>query len=85
MGYYGVLKSTGLHKHHFLHGTANRRKAEHYGLWAYMCEERHHEHGRESPHGNAKVDLKLKQIAQTAFEEQYGHDKWMEEFGKNFL
>jgi hypothetical protein len=50
-----------------------------------MCEERHHEHGRESPHGNAKVDLKLKQIAQTAFEEQYGHDKWMEEFGKNFL
>lgn len=54
-GYYGELKHTGLHKHHFIYGRfgAFRKKAEHYGLWGYMCAERHHEHGPEAPHNNA--------------------------------
>ena len=40
LGYYGELPHTGLHRHHFMHGTANRRKAEQYGLWAYVCVQR---------------------------------------------
>ncbi len=86
-GYHGELRHTGLHKHHLIHGRygAFRKKAEHYGLWAYMCHERHHEHGPESPHGNAGVDLALKQLAQRSFEEKHGHDKWMQEFAKNYL
>ena len=71
-GYYGSLRHTGLHKHHFMHGP-HRWNAEHYGLWAYVCEARHHEHGPESPHGNNEVDLHLKQIAQTEFEKKHGH------------
>ena len=42
MGYYGELPHTGLHKHHIMFGVANRKKSEHYGLWAYVCNERHH-------------------------------------------
>ena len=63
-GYFGQLPSTGLHKHHFMHGTANRKLAEKYGLYAYVCERFHHEYGEESPHGNPAVDLMLKQTAQ---------------------
>ena len=33
-GYFGQLPSTGLHRHHFMHGTANRKLAEKYGLYA---------------------------------------------------
>lgn len=84
-GYYGQLTCNGLHKHHFMHGTANRKLAEQYGLWAYLCETRHHEHGPESAHGNAEVDLKLKQIAQTEFEKLFDHDTWMQVFMKNYL
>ena len=50
IGYYGELRHTGLHKHHIMLGTAGRPKAEHYGLWTYLCNERHHEYGPESPH-----------------------------------
>lgn len=85
MMYFGELPHTGLHKHHFMHGTANRKKAEHFGLWAYVCMKRHHEYGPEAPHVNAEVDKKLKRIAQRAFEAKYSHTEWMQEFGKNFL
>jgi hypothetical protein len=87
IGYYGELKHTGLHKHHFVYGRfgAFRKKAEHYGLWGYVCAERHHEHGPESPHDNAEVALHLKQVAQRAFEEKYGRELWEQEFGKNYL
>lgn len=87
IGYFGELKHTGLHKHHFIYGRFGcfRKKAEHYGLWGYVCEERHHEHGPEAPHDNKEVDLHLKQVAQRAFETKYGHDMWMQEFEKNYL
>ena len=86
-GYYGELCHTGLHKHHFIYGRfgAFRKKAEHYGLWAYVCAERHHEHGPEAPHCNSKVDEHLKRVAQQALEEKYGHERWMKEFGRNYL
>ena len=78
------LKHTGLHKHHFLHGP-NRKKAEHFGLWGYVCSERHHEYGPEAPHVNKAVDLHLQQVAQRAFEEKHSHEEFMKEFGKNYL
>lgn len=86
-GYFGELKHIGLHKHHFVYGRlgALRKKAEHYGLWAYMCADRHHEYGPDAPHNNAQVSLHLKQVAQRAFEAKYGHELWMQEFGKNYL
>lgn len=85
MGYYGELPHTGLHKHHFIHGTANKKQAERYGLHAYLCVKRHHIYGPESPHGNGEVNKKLQQIAQRAFEKKYSREQWMKTFGENFL
>lgn len=85
MGYYGELPHTGLHKHHIMFGVANRKKSEHYGLWAYVCNERHHEHGPEAPHMNKEVNIRLRKIAQEIFEKRYSHELWMQEFGKNYL
>ena len=48
-GYYGELPSTGLHRHHIMFGTANRKKSEHYGLWVYLCVA-HHEYGPDAVH-----------------------------------
>lgn len=83
-GYFGPLPSSGLHKHHFMHGTANRTLAEDWGLYAYVCVRYHHLYGEESPHGNPAVDLMLKQTAQRVFEEKYGEDKWREVFMKSY-
>ena len=87
IGYFGELRHTGLHKHHFVFGHfgAFRKKAEHFGLWGYVCEQEHHEHGPESPHENKEVRKHLSQVAQRAFEEKYSHEMWMEEFGVNYL
>lgn len=84
-GYYGELGHRGLHRHHIMFGTAERRKAEHYGLWCYVCQKRHHEYGPGAPHANRDVDLHLKRIAQTEFEKRYPHELWMSEFGRNYL
>ena len=86
-GYYGELRHTGLHKHHFVFGRwgAFREKAEHYGLWGYVCNERHHEYGPDAPHNNAEVRRYLSQVAQRAFEAKYSHELWMKEFGVNYV
>ena len=36
-------------------------------------------------HDHGDGDLMLEQLAQKHFEKLYGHDKFMEEFGKNYL
>lgn len=71
-------------EHHVMHGTANRRLAEHYGLKVYLCPA-HHRTGPEAVHTDPRMDLMLKQAAQRAFERRYSHGKWMEVFGKNYL
>ena len=73
-----------LEKHHFMHGTANRKLAEQWGLWGYLCKQ-HHTDGPEAVHNNRATDLFLMQIAQGRFEKLYSHEKWMEIFGKNYI
>lgn len=72
-GYYGELPSTGLHRHHIMFGTANRKKSEHYGLWVYLCVA-HHEYGPDAVHTNRNVRIFLCQIGQQAFERKYSHE-----------
>ena len=73
-----------LHRHHVFYGVANRPKAEHWGCWVYLCA-RHHNMSNEGVHFNHELDLSLKKYVQTEFEKKYGHDKYMEVFGRNWL
>ena len=83
-GYYGELTHYGLHKHHVMFGHGNRKKAEHYGMWVYLCV-RHHEYGHDAVHANRGVRIFLSKVAQAAFERKYSHEKFMEEFTKDWI
>ena len=73
-----------LERHHCLHGTAGRKLADKHGLWIWCCAY-HHRDNKHGVHGDANLDLHIKQVAQTAFEKHYGHDMWMRVFGRNYL
>ena len=72
-------------KHHCIH-SINRKSADKYGLFVGLCPECHRTSDK-AVHGKNghTLDLALKQIAQRKFEELYGHEKYMEVFGKNYL
>ncbi len=75
-------KTTELHDHHIFHGTANRKKAEQYGMKCWLCCEHHMELHDKSP----EMDLTLKIIAQKHFEAHIGdRDLFRKEFGKSYL
>ena len=83
-GYYGELPSAGLHKHRIMFGIANRKKSEHFGLWVYLCVP-HHEYGVDAVHSNRDARIFLCQIGQQAFEQKYSHEKYMQEFGRDWM
>lgn len=65
--------------HHCLHGI-RRKAADQYGLTVHLCQICHtllHDHGFN--------DKFLEQTAQITFEREYGREKWMEVFGKNYM
>lgn len=75
-----------LEKHHALHGTANRRKADALGLWVWLCPECHRgTYGVHGKHGHDR-DMAVKMAAEFAYLSA-GHsmDDWMREFQKNYL
>ena len=67
------------HVHHMLHGSM-RKMADKYGLTCHLCYECH-----QKLHDKGIMDRDLQIVAQVNFEEKYGHEKFMEVFGKNFL
>lgn len=75
-----------LEKHHAMHGTANRKKADALGLWVWLCPECHR--GTEGVHGKNghEKDTALKMAAEYAYLKS-GHtmDDWMREFTRNYL
>lgn len=72
-------RSGVLHRHHCLHGS-RRKMADRYDLTVYLCPDCHRE-----LHDHGTGDLMLERLAQKHFEDQYGHEKYMEIFGKNYL
>lgn len=70
--------------HHAIHGTANRKLSERYGLKVDLCMF-HHTVGPEAVHNNAANDLFVKQMAQVAFENNYPDLDFRKIFGKSFL
>lgn len=67
--------------HHMMHGTANRRLADQYGLIVHLCRGCH-----EMVHsGMFDYDGMLMQEAQRTFEKYHSRGEWMRMFGKNYL
>lgn len=79
------IKST-LHEHHIFPGNPNRRHCEEYGLKVYLCPD-HHQYGVDSVHRDPEGEnnVYLQRRGQQAFEQKYGHERFMEVFGKNRL
>jgi hypothetical protein len=74
-----------LEDHHCLHGWANRKKAEKYGLKVWLCNY-HHTGSDIAVHNCKSQDRLLQEYAQRYFEENIGdRELWMKEFGKNYL
>ena len=83
----GVKEWCGaLHRHHIIHGIANRKISEREGLWVYLCAD-HHNATREGVHFNHPFDVTLKKLAQMKWEEvnEGGREQWISIFGKSFL
>jgi hypothetical protein len=69
--------------HEVFHGP-DRQKSIEWGMQIRLAPELHRI-GPDAVHNNHEFDLQLKRMFQRKFEAQYGHDKFMEVFGKNYL
>ena len=70
--------------HHAMHGTANRKIADKYGLTMWLCQSCHHNVHFSKESKWRDIDMGLMAYAQRKFEEKYDHERWMELFGKNY-
>lgn len=72
---------------HHIFGAANRTKSERYGLKVWLCETHHNLNvpGDPGVHFNKELMTRLRQTGQRAFEVIYGHERFMREFGRNYL
>lgn len=64
-----------------IHGTANRKYAEEYGLWVWLRHDIHmmlHDKDKE-------LDKQLQKEAQEAFEKTHTRDEFRAIFGKSYL
>lgn len=77
-------ETENLHHHEIFFGSANRKKSIKWGLQVYLCGP-HHNLSSRGVHNNHKMDMILKRYGQKVFEMEYGHERWMQEFHKNYL
>lgn len=75
----------GIEVHHIIHGTANRKLSDKYGLVVGLCYQHHR--GGFGVHGKngQPLNRKLKIEAQNAFTEVYKELDFRQIFGKNYI
>ena len=76
-------KTEGLHHHEVFFGP-NRQNSIKWGCQLWLCPA-HHNLSNAGVHMNRHMDLLAKRYTQKAFEEVYGHEKFMEIFHRNYL
>ena len=76
-------KTWDLHRHHIF-GGCRRTASERWGCWVWLHEDLHNMSGA-GVHFNKELETRLKDECQRRFEAIYGHEKFMEVFGKNYL
>lgn len=71
---------------HEVFGGPYRAKSKRLGLWVHLCHYSCHQ-GPQGVHSNRALELRLKQVAQLAAMDAYGwdKDKFIEEFGRNYI
>jgi hypothetical protein len=74
-----------LEEHHIFFGNPDRKHSEKHGLKVYLCGDACHRNGSKSPHKNRAVDIGLKAMAQSVFEETHSREEFMSIFGRNYL
>lgn len=72
-------RTGNLQKHHCLHGS-RRKAADRFDLCVWLCPDCH-----MKLHDKGIGDRKLQKTAQKYFEDQFGHNRYMDVFGKNYL
>lgn len=80
---YITHSKSGLHRHHIYPGS-RRKASEKWGCWVWLRWDWHNGTGY-AVHNNKKLDSKLRRECQKRFEALYGHDTFMEVFGKSYL
>lgn len=76
--------STMVERHHIF-GASNRKRSEKYGFVVPLRYDLH-PNGASASQAGRLLDIKLKQLAQTYYEEHYGtREDFIKEFGKNYL
>lgn len=77
--------TTDLHSHHIF-GGGLRQKSEKYGLKVWLRSD-YHNMSDKGVHFNRELDLMLKKIGQTVWQEKYGKTEqdFIKEFGKSWL
>ena len=69
-----------LDKHHIFHGC-RRKAADKWGCWVWL---NHHVH-MNIHDSDKETDRELQRTCQRKFEFLYGHEKFMQVFGKSYL
>lgn len=79
------VRNVFLEKHHIFHSMGQRPMSDKNGFFVYLTPEFHRgENGVHGKNGHT-LDLMLKQEVQTAYENMYGHEAWMELVGRSYL
>jgi len=70
--------------HEVFYGNPNAALSQKWGMTVRLCYD-HHQHQSTGVHHNKELNIRLKQKYQQLFEDEQGHDKFMETFGTNYL
>ena len=77
--------TNNLHYHHIIPGVNSRKLCDKYGLTVWLRADWHNM-ANYGVHYNPKLDLQLKQLAQTKWEERFGsREDFRRIFGKSYL
>lgn len=73
----GQYRTTARHE---IFGGPNRQQSKALGMWANVCPPCH-----AKVHANLEAFTYLRAAAQLKFEQEYGHERFMSVFGRNYL
>ena len=73
-------RTAHLDKHHCFDGS-RRKAADKWGCWVWLTHDLHMSAHQRQP----EILNQLRQECQEEFERRYGHERFMEVFGKNYL